>query len=230
MAKICLVLFVFFLSMTLPALGQNGDVFKKAEAFYADKKFAIAQDFLVQSIKENPVNDRAYFYLANVQTYSSNYVEADKNYQKAIDLKPGNADYYFNYASLKFLQKMTDVSEQLYNKAAGLRPDFSEVHERLAKLYFDIYEWNKSADSLEKVLALRPDHPERTAIENLIKKLRGSSAFAEQKRKELAGGKVGGDNVVPFTVNLQDAGKIKELGTKSEESMKGKPVEPDIVE
>ncbi|MBL8994110.1 MAG: hypothetical protein JNM63_12265, partial [Spirochaetia bacterium] len=169
--------------------------------------------------------------LANVYAVASNYAEADKNYQKAIDLKPANADYYFNYASLKFLQKMPDVSEQLYSKAAGLRPDFFEVHLRLAKLYFDSYDWNKSADSLEKVLSLKPDHPDRTTIENLIKKLRSSLAFAEQKKKELAGGgKSAGDGALPFTVDLKDAGKIKELGTKSEESVKGKPTDPDIVE
>lgn len=225
--RLCLV---FALVAMVFASSETVDAFKKGESFYSEKKFAIAQDFLVQAVKENPLNDKAYFYLANVYTVSSNYAEADKNYQKAIDLKPANADYYFNYASLKFLQKMPDVSEQLYAKAAGLRPDYFEVHLRLAKLYFDTYEWNKSADSLEKVLSLKPDHPDRTTIENLIKKLRGSLAYAEQKKKELAGGGKPADGALPFTVDLKDAGKIKELGTKSEESVKSKPTDPDIVE
>jgi tetratricopeptide (TPR) repeat protein len=220
------------------AFATDSETFKKAEKFYAEKKYSIAQDLFVQAIKENALDERPYFYLANLQTLGSNYAEAEKNYQKAIELKSDDADYLLNFGSLRFLQKNLGESEALYLKALGLRPNFPEVYTRLAKQYFDVYEWEKSAEALEKLLVLVPDHPDRKTIEIFISKLHAGKTVAEAKRAEIAAAakaladkkdeKVPGPPV--FSVDVKANVKTTELDTKSESSIKQKTSDTDIVE
>ncbi len=234
-------LLIFAFSLAFSETKITNDNFVKAERFYSEKKYSIAQDFFYKAIIDNPLDEKSYFYLANLQTLTSNYQEADKNYQKAIDLKSDDPDYLFNFASLKYLNKNYNESEALYQKALSIRSNFPEVYSRLAKQYFDTYEWEKSASALEKVLDLQPSHPDKKTISNLILKLRAGKAVAETKRVEFLqsmgsapsnGGKGTdkGPSAPAFSLDVKEGGKIIELDTKSEGSIKQKGGETDIVE
>jgi tetratricopeptide (TPR) repeat protein len=204
--------------------------FRQGELLYSQGKFAVATDFLLAAVKESPLNADAWFYLGNLHTMASNFLEADKAFQKAMELRPESADIVLGYGGLKRLQKQNDVAEALFQKALKLSASSAPAHEQLAKLYFDVFEWAKSADRLEAVLTLRPEHPQRATLENLIRKLRAGKEYAEQKKKELAAGGKADDKPPPFTLDLKNTGKASELKTRSEGSVDAKKPEADIVD
>jgi len=210
--------------------GEPLDNFRQGELLYSQGKFTVAADFLMAAVKENPLNADAWFYLGNLHALGSNFLEADKAFQKAMEIRAESVDIILGYGGLKRLQKQNDVAEALFQKALKLSASSVAAREQLAKLYFDTWEWKKAADQLEAALAVRPDHPQKQTLENLIRKLRAGLEYADQKKKELAAGGKTEDKPPPFTLDLKNSGKASELKTRSEGSVDAKKPEADIVD
>lgn len=222
---------LLFATFTLSLSAADAvDPFLEGERLYSQGKYTVALDYLAGATKQNPANADAWLYLGNIQTLQSNFVEADKAYQRALELRENSPDILASYGALKRQQKMYDVAEALFRKALVAKPAFAPAREQLGKLYFETFEWNKSADELEALLGLNPQHPQRTALENLIKKLRANLAMAEEKRKEFLNGGKPTEKPPVFSVDLKDAGKGAELKTKAEGSVDAKRSDPEVLE
>jgi tetratricopeptide (TPR) repeat protein len=89
---------------------------------------------LDSAIKEYEAASRklpaAYLYLGNVYFQKREFGEAERQYRKAIDKDPGNADAFNNLAWLYYTKGMNlDEAEELALKALALNPGKKDVYQ-----------------------------------------------------------------------------------------------------
>jgi tetratricopeptide (TPR) repeat protein len=209
--------------------GKKDPVFTKGEILYSKYKYSIASEFLQKAVQNDPMNHTAYFYLGNIGTIKSNFSDAEKNYQKAIELH-SSASYYHNYGQLKIYQGFPDIAKSLFSKAISLEVSKNKSRIMLAQIHIHEYEYQKAADELTQALTIEPNHPDRITIQKLIDKLRGNIDFARKKREEKFSS--GTPTNQPFNINvdLSDIGEKKELESKDEKSLSDIDIDLEIIE
>jgi tetratricopeptide (TPR) repeat protein len=86
--------------------------------------------------------------------------EAIEAYNKAIVLKPDNADAYYNMgATLKEQGKLEEAIEA-YNKAIAIKPDYVEAYSNMGIALQDQGKPEEAIVAYNKVLSIKPDYVE----------------------------------------------------------------------
>ena len=128
--------------------------FENAIKFYETARFAEAAEAFKHSIKRNPNNPEAYYYLANSYFRMYRQKEAVKAYKQAIELKP---DHYLAYNNLGTAYHMLgDFKAALtaYQKAIEVKPDYPEAIFGLGVVYLELKDKDAALEQHKRLVAI----------------------------------------------------------------------------
>jgi Flp pilus assembly protein TadD/thiol-disulfide isomerase/thioredoxin len=89
-----------------------------------------------------------------------NFVEAVRNLQEAIRMRPDWAEAHTNLAVACQMQDRMKVAEEHFVRAVQLKPNLLQPHFGLGLLYLDARQLNKAAEHLQATIQLQPDFAE----------------------------------------------------------------------
>jgi tetratricopeptide (TPR) repeat protein len=174
MNKIILITFILLLSISLNAQTAKEDSgFKKAEKFYFQKKFEMAEMLLQEEIKKNPENDLAYSYLGDIFLNKKRYDGALSLYQKALELKPENADNYFRIGQSYYYKRLGNPAIENYQKAIELDKSLKIAYYQVGLTYLMILrDKENTIKNWETFIRLSPEDPQYSSIQRVIQLLK----------------------------------------------------------
>src|SRR6185369_95710 len=70
-----------------------------------------------QIVRDDPMNARAWFYLATVYTELREYVYAERYLQRAMDLTPSQGEYYYQLGLIRFRQQQWRPALEYFRQA-----------------------------------------------------------------------------------------------------------------
>lgn len=106
------------------------------------------------AIKINPEEPSSYKQRAQLYYEQGRYDLADADYQKMIDLKPGDVMGYMGKGRNANDQKHWDDAIKLFDYVEKLANDYSSVYAFRAEAYIGKEKWNDATDDLIKSLAI----------------------------------------------------------------------------
>lgn len=147
--------------------------FEKAQRYYFQRKFEIAELLLQQALKENPENEKAYSYLGDIFLEKKRYDGALKLYQRALDLDPDNAENLFRMGQIYYYKKEGQKALQYFKSAFAADPSlkFAYYHVGLTNLML-LRDKQETIDAWEKFLSIAPEDPQYEKIKRVIELLR----------------------------------------------------------
>jgi tetratricopeptide (TPR) repeat protein len=87
--------------------------------------------------------------------------EAQKNFEKAVELYPKYATAWYELGMLQVAQKQTEQARQSFDKALEADPKFMKPYLQVAVLQMQAQKWQELADLTEKTVKLDPfDYPQ----------------------------------------------------------------------
>ena len=79
-------------------------------------------------------------------------------YNKAVAIKPNNAEAYYNIGNVFKSQGKLEEAIEAYNKAVGIKPDDAEAYLNMGVALREQGKLEKAIEAYNKVLALKPDY------------------------------------------------------------------------
>ena len=176
--KLTLVLLVFaaILTVTAAAAPQQktaSETFKKAEKYFYQKKFEMAELLLQEELKLNPENASAYSYLGDIFLKKERYDEALNLYQKSLDLDENNAENHFRIGQIYYYKKLGNLSIENFTRALDLDKSmkFAYYHIGLAYLMLARDKEN-TIKNWETYISIAPEDPQYEKIRRVIELLK----------------------------------------------------------
>jgi tetratricopeptide (TPR) repeat protein len=108
--------------IALGRVNESQGNFEQAEAAY---RAALSRD---------KSRGDAHLRLANMLTLKGEYRRAREQYQKAIEILPGNADVFCDMGYSEYLQRNWDDAQRNLKQAIAIQPDHRRAHNNLAVL------------------------------------------------------------------------------------------------
>jgi tetratricopeptide (TPR) repeat protein len=97
--------------------------------------------------------------LAELEEASGDYVEAVRNYQRAVELDPTNEEYYFDLG-MEYLSHFTfGPALEVYRVGTEKFPDSSRQYLGLAFSHYAVREYTQAAEAFTKALEIDPESP-----------------------------------------------------------------------
>jgi tetratricopeptide (TPR) repeat protein len=143
-----------FAACTLLLVVLGGMSFRQAR-HYKD-----AETLWLDTTARNPTSFMAFNNLGYEYNRRGRLDEAEKAYQKAIDLKPDFAQGYFNLASLYGKSGRAQRAVETYRKAIELRPGYSEAYYNLGIELGGLGRNAEAIRAFEASIEARPDFAE----------------------------------------------------------------------
>jgi eukaryotic-like serine/threonine-protein kinase len=88
------------------------------------------------------------------------YEQAVAEYQRAIEIEPGNSDAYRRLGEAYKTNGQMDLALTAFRRAVELEPTFFKTYQALGAFYMDRANYTDAASQFQKVVALAPDEPD----------------------------------------------------------------------
>ncbi len=153
-------------------------------------------------IATNPTLTVAYISAGDIHRQQGDYKSAEKNYEKATTLEPGNFDAQYLYGLALQINKKIGDAVRAYLKALSIRPDDFYANLNLATAYLQLREAEQALPYAQRAVKLDPDSAAaRTNLGAIYASLgRDAEAVTEyQQAAELA------QLTAPLLLNLADS-------------------------
>lgn len=172
MKRAGLILSAFILLFTLfneTGFSKEDELFLKAQKYFFQKKFEMAELLLQEVIKNNPENSLAYSYLGDILLKKQLYDGALNLYKKALDLDPGSAENWFRIGQIYYFKKMGAESIDHYNKALALDSKLKIVYYHIGLSYLMLMrDKEKTIENWETFIREVPEDPQYESIKRVI--------------------------------------------------------------
>lgn len=122
--------------------------------------FEAGTRFLEQSVKIDPQQPLAWFYLGIGFMRLKLYDAALDSYERAIAIKPDFADAYCNRANTFLELKRFDEALAGYDSAISIKPDFTLAYYNRGNALRELQHFGAALSSYESAMALKPDFAE----------------------------------------------------------------------
>lgn len=156
-----------------PLSGKEDEVFIKAQKYFFQKKFEMAEVLLQEVINKDPENSLAYSYLGDIYLKKQLYDGALNLYKKSLDLNPENADNYFRIGQIYYLKKMGAEAVENFNKALTIDSKLKIVYYHIGLAYLMIMrDKEKTIENWEIFIKEVPEDPQYESIKRVIALLR----------------------------------------------------------
>ena len=157
------------LLLATPGSGGEDELFLKAQKYFFQKKFEMAEVLLQEVINKNPENSLAYSYLGDIYLKKQLYDGALNLYKKALDLNPGNAENYFRIGQVYYFKKMGPESIEYFNRAVEMdgKLKIAYYHAGLSYLML-LRDKDKTIENWEIFIREVPEDPQCESIKRVI--------------------------------------------------------------
>ncbi len=169
-----LVIFILTIALQSHLYAQKKEnVFDRAVKYYFQKKFAMAEILLQETIKKNPENSLAYSYLGDIYLTKKKYDGALNLYDKAIELDPTSAENYFRIGQVYYYKKIGNLAVENFQKAL-LRDDKLKIALYQMGLAYLMLLRNKekTIESWDQFLRAAPEDPQYDKIRRVLELLK----------------------------------------------------------
>ena len=136
------------------------------------KEYLVKADLAAKkAIQLDPNLSDTYGIYARILANSWQFQEAERNFQRSLDLDPANTIATNQMAVLEMNMGKFAQSEQLYRRAISIDPIRAASYANLGYLYLVMERYDESARNLLKAIELgaQPTHYSRYAILNLVR-------------------------------------------------------------
>ncbi len=151
-----IILLTLFLSICAVSEAQYRNYFLQAgRTAIINSKYLEAVKFLNMELKLDPKSHQAYFLRGIAKYYLDDFVGAEYDYTKTLELAPYFDDAYFNRAAVysqqnKFEQALSDYSKAIKYDSTNARIYFSR-----AQTYLSLKNYEKSIEDCNKTISLK---------------------------------------------------------------------------
>ncbi|HOP63121.1 MAG TPA: tetratricopeptide repeat protein [Spirochaetota bacterium] len=160
---------LIFLLTAVSGYSREDETFLKAQKYFFQKKFEMAELLLQEVIKKDPENALAYSYLGDILLKKQIYDGALNLYKKALDLNPGGAENWFRIGQIYYFKKMGAESIENYNRALALDSKLKIVYYHIGLSYLMIMrDKEKTIEYWETFIKEVPEDPQYESIKRVI--------------------------------------------------------------
>jgi tetratricopeptide (TPR) repeat protein len=124
---------------------------------YQEKNFTVALKYLIKLTTIFPNKAEYFSGMAIIQKIMGNYVEAEENYKKSIEIDPGLYEGYYNLGILVYEQNRINEAVTYFLKAINIKPDLYLAYYNLGNAYRELNELTLSINSYKKTIDLKKD-------------------------------------------------------------------------
>jgi tetratricopeptide (TPR) repeat protein len=150
---------------------------------FDENDFDGAQEIFAK-IGKNTQNPEILNYLGLFDLENMNFIEAIKNFSKAVNLEKSNSKYYYNLANAYFYNGWLEEAQKAYSKALYIAPDNLDYRYSLAYLYFDKKDFVKAKKEIDAILGVCATHSQARVLKALLlakdKDLLGAQKILEE--------------------------------------------------
>jgi len=139
---------------------QREEYRKKAvEAYIAFSETGEGDEaFFNRVVALDPQNPQIHYRLAELYRERGLYVQADREYQQAIDAKPDFVAAYIGQGDAAMAMRLYGRAIERYQEALGLQTGSRTIELRLAEAYVRDEQYDQARPLLEKLLQAQPDN------------------------------------------------------------------------
>ncbi len=141
----------------------------RAAMLLSDPKSAL--DYTAEEKKANPNLADAYLLAAEAHTVMGQYSSCAGEYQKAIKLRPQQANIYVKLAQCYRKSGNTDAAMSMLNVASTKESGLAEIYKEQGAIFELKGDTNHAIESYQQYFVLDPDAPDRQQIEERINAL-----------------------------------------------------------
>ncbi len=167
---------IVFTLLCIPSFSQNRkseDTFKKATAYFFQKKFEMAEHLLKEVIRDNPENVAAYSYLGDIYLNKKQYDAALNLYLRAVELDPNIAENYFRMGQIHYFKKNPNLAIENYDIALAKDNKLKIVYYHKGLTYLMLYrDKNNTITNWETYIRLSPEDPQYESIKRILELLK----------------------------------------------------------
>lgn len=151
---------------------------------YFDEQELDKANEIFNQIGKNSQNPEVLNFLGLFDLENMKFIDAIKNFSKAINIDKSNSKYFYNLASAYFYNGWLDEAQKAYTKALYLNPDNLDYRYSLAYLYFDKKDFVKANKEIDAILDIDVNHSQARVLKALLlaenKDLLGAKALLEE--------------------------------------------------
>ncbi len=144
----------------------------RGQAYRRTKKYELAIADLIKAGELLPNFPGSYFEKALALHGQQDYKDAIAAFDKAIELKPGDADYYYSRCVTKSWANDTGGAQEDCRKAVDINDDYVQAWQLLGRTYEDQRNCAKAEEIYQKVLKMDPGNKSATEGLAYIRDLR----------------------------------------------------------
>lgn len=120
-------------------------------------------------LEDREENDVCYYYLGLFSLDEDRFMDAINYFQKALVLKPNNAQYAFDLANAYYLNGWIDEAVKFFNEAIIREPENKEFLYALAYLYYRNSDYEKTRNIISKIIKIDENYLPAKILRALIK-------------------------------------------------------------
>src|ERR1700687_615365 len=136
-----------------------GAVLKKAFSLHQKGKLDEAASLYRKMLKQYPRNADALYLMGVIELQKANPLAAIKWIDRAIAIRPDNAEFFYNRGNALGTLKRFDEAIASYDRALTIRPAYAEAFYNRGNALRDLERFEDALASYDRALALLPDHP-----------------------------------------------------------------------
>jgi len=162
-------------------------LFKKAEKYFFNKKFEMAELLLQQVIKKDPENYNAYAYLGDIFLNKKRYDGALNLYKKAIDLNSNIAENYYRIGQIYYYKKLGNLSIDYFKRSLEIDRKLKFAYYQIGMAYL-MLERDKAntIKNWETYIRISPEDPQYEKIKRVIDLLKDPNFIIPSKGSEIS--------------------------------------------
>ena len=161
--------------------------FKKAQKYFFQRKYEMAELLLQESLKKNPENQLAYSYLGDIFLNKKRYDGAIHLYKKALDINPNNAENYFRLGQIYYYKKMGNPAIENYRKSLELDESLKFSYYQIGLTYLMLLrDKQNTITNWETYLVKAPEDPQYEKIRRVIELLKDPNFIIPPEGSEIS--------------------------------------------
>ena len=125
---------------------------------YQEKNFTGALNYLTKLTITFPNKPEYFSGMAIIQKIMGDYLEAEKNYKKSIEIDPRLYEGYYNLGILVYEQGKINEAVTYFWKAIDIKPDLYLAYYNLGNAYKERNELTLSINCYKKTIDLKIDY------------------------------------------------------------------------
>ncbi len=225
-----IILILFFLPMIFNSLNAKNNYLKKADKYFKEGKFSLAEIFYKKVITSEPDNYKANLNLGKIYFYQDEYKKALKYFNTANDIK-SNKKTKFLIANTYVMINKPETAISMYSNILKSNPNYSDVYLNAGLVSFKkLYNKKLTIYFWENFLRVAPNDIQAPKIKKVLQYLKDPNfvlkppvniSATTKKSNDLLGNNTNASNI-PLFNDIKIEGKDIISGSETRYKIKDK--------